>query len=171
MSSPSTGRSFKDPVDVHHEINHPFSTRVVEAPTNTAPLSTSSSSTSGIESDHTAPPTRVSFVEPSAASTARSSSTDSVRTVLWAPISDSQTPTAAASQFYFKHCNVCEQDNPKYVGCNHPEDVPPFQLSTATMSAFASSEPIPGPTGKMLSAKGLRELFNENVDDVAKGIL
>ena len=170
MSSPSSSEH-QELLDVHHEGSHPRPTGAVGVLTTTATFSSSSSSASSTESDRTVHPALVSSTEPPAASTVRSSSTDSVRTVIWAPISGSQAPSATTSQFYFKHCTVCEQDNPNYVGCNHPEDVPPFQYNTATMSAFASSEPIPKPTGKMLSAKGLRELFNENVDDVAKGIL
>ena len=170
MSSPSRSQSVNHPVDVHHASSHPLPAEAVDVPTTTGAVSNSPISSSSIGSDRTIRPTRVSFAETSS-STARSSSTDSVRTVLWAPISGPQASAAPTSQFYFKHCNVCEQDNPNYVGCNHPEDVPPFQLNTATMSAFSSSEPIPKPTGKMLSAKGLRELFNANVDDVAKGIL
>ena len=171
MSSPHSNETIKNPLDIHPEIEHQHAGGVAEvlSSASTAPVSTSIGSASSVESDRTVRPTRVSSAEPFTAATARSSSTDSIRTVIWAPISAPQAPTATDSEFYFKNCNVCEQDNPSYVGCNHPEDVPPFK--TATMSAFASSEPIPGPTGKMLSAKGLRELFSANVDDVAKGIL
>ena len=68
-------------------------------------------------------------------------------------------------EYQYTSCNECQERDPNYVGCNHPEENEP------TRSQDLDLQTAPGTVLKMLRVSALKSLFKENLNDDAKAIL
>ena len=109
-----------------------------------------------------------------------------------APLSDiTLTPDPEAREFEFRHCNECEDGNPDYKGCNHPDDpasfsplpadntlFDPYAISTTTVVLHDHAR-FDRPLYlldfyEMIRTHALAALFTENLEkdsDTVNGIL
>lgn len=77
-------------------------------------------------------------------------------------------------EFEYTNCNECQDRNPNYIGCNHPDDPPnapvPQPLYLGAVLAQAQ-QTTPAPGLRMLRVSALKALFEENLNEHVNGML
>ncbi|MCJ1245265.1 hypothetical protein MMC30_002468 [Trapelia coarctata] len=79
---------------------------------------------------------------------------------------------AAFREFQYTSCTECQQRDPNYIGCSHPEDPDPQTPRTIfILPQYQQQTTAPAPArGPMLRVSALKALFKENLNEDAKAI-
>ena len=118
------------------------------------------------------------FIEPQT-SVLISSTSSLIQTSPSIAIEASSVPLPPSPPIVFTHCTECEENNPDYVSCIHPEDTSSYYVASPETSHLSPvSAFVQPPVGSeltarsgMLRSRALTALFDENLDETAKSIL